>query len=186
LWRCDHGGCGGGGGDGGGAAIVAAAAAIVVPAAAAMAVPTLGNAAATAAAMAAVVAALGEQELRDHAEANIVVMLVGNKCDLRHLRTVSVEEASVSFVDMCTAVVPFLSHEFVCVVEWRRLRASSTLFTCASHSQCAPYAHTRAHTRTSHDVCVRVRLMVAASWHLCTVAEVIEKRPVRRHHAGQG
>lgn len=33
------------------------------------------------------------KELRDHAEANIVVMLVGNKSDLRHLRTVSTEEA---------------------------------------------------------------------------------------------
>ncbi len=32
------------------------------------------------------------KELKDHAEANIVVMLVGNKCDLRHLRTVSTEE----------------------------------------------------------------------------------------------
>lgn len=26
-------------------------------------------------------------ELRDHADANIVIMLVGNKCDLQHLRT---------------------------------------------------------------------------------------------------
>uniref|UniRef100_A0A7S2V252 Uncharacterized protein n=1 Tax=Fibrocapsa japonica TaxID=94617 RepID=A0A7S2V252_9STRA len=33
------------------------------------------------------------KELRDHAEANIVVMLVGNKSDLRHLRAVSTEEA---------------------------------------------------------------------------------------------
>mmetsp|Transcript_20630 Transcript_20630/g.31534 ORF Transcript_20630/g.31534 Transcript_20630/m.31534 type:complete len:214 (-) Transcript_20630:1007-1648(-) len=33
------------------------------------------------------------KELRDHAEANIVVMLVGNKSDLRHLRVVSTEEA---------------------------------------------------------------------------------------------
>jgi Rab family protein len=32
-------------------------------------------------------------ELRDHTEANIVVMLVGNKADLRHLRAVSPEEA---------------------------------------------------------------------------------------------
>ncbi len=32
------------------------------------------------------------KELKDHAEANIVVLLVGNKCDLRHLRTVSTEE----------------------------------------------------------------------------------------------
>ena len=33
------------------------------------------------------------KELRDHADANIVIMLVGNKCDLRHLRAVPTEEA---------------------------------------------------------------------------------------------
>jgi small GTP-binding protein len=33
------------------------------------------------------------KELRDHAEAGIVVMLVGNKSDLKHLRTVHTEEA---------------------------------------------------------------------------------------------
>ncbi|XP_078168635.1 ras-related protein RABA1f-like [Carex rostrata] len=33
------------------------------------------------------------RELRDHTEHNIVVMLVGNKADLRHLRAVSVEDA---------------------------------------------------------------------------------------------
>ncbi|KAI8361754.1 small GTPase [Blakeslea trispora] len=33
------------------------------------------------------------KELRDHADANIVVMLVGNKSDLRHLRAVPTEEA---------------------------------------------------------------------------------------------
>jgi len=33
------------------------------------------------------------KELRDHAEANIVVMLVGNKCDLRHLLAVETDEA---------------------------------------------------------------------------------------------
>ncbi|KAI9298753.1 rab11 protein [Neoconidiobolus thromboides FSU 785] len=32
------------------------------------------------------------KELRDHAEPNIVILLVGNKCDLRHLRSVSAEE----------------------------------------------------------------------------------------------
>ena len=35
------------------------------------------------------------KELRDHADANIVIMLVGNKCDLRHLRAVPTEEAKV-------------------------------------------------------------------------------------------
>ena len=32
-------------------------------------------------------------ELRDHADANIVIMLVGNKCDLKHLRAVATDEA---------------------------------------------------------------------------------------------
>jgi len=34
------------------------------------------------------------KELRDHTEAYVVVMLVGNKADLRHLRAVSTEEAT--------------------------------------------------------------------------------------------
>jgi len=34
------------------------------------------------------------KELRDHTDANIVVMLVGNKADLRHLRAVSTEDAT--------------------------------------------------------------------------------------------
>lgn len=33
------------------------------------------------------------KELRDHADANIVIMLVGNKSDLRHLRAVSHDES---------------------------------------------------------------------------------------------
>lgn len=33
------------------------------------------------------------KELRDHADSNIVIMLVGNKSDLRHLRAVTTEDA---------------------------------------------------------------------------------------------
>ncbi|MEQ2184504.1 hypothetical protein GOODEAATRI_008593, partial [Goodea atripinnis] len=33
------------------------------------------------------------KELQDHADSNIVIMLVGNKSDLRHLRAVPTEEA---------------------------------------------------------------------------------------------
>eukprot|EP00053_Salpingoeca_punica_P023482 m.10288 g.10288 ORF g.10288 m.10288 type:complete len:216 (-) comp5173_c0_seq1:513-1160(-) len=33
------------------------------------------------------------KELRDHADSNIVIMLVGNKADLRHLRAVTTDEA---------------------------------------------------------------------------------------------
>jgi Ras-related protein Rab-11A len=40
------------------------------------------------------------KELRDHADSNIVIMLVGNKSDLRHLRAVPTEEAK-KFAGMC-------------------------------------------------------------------------------------
>ena len=33
------------------------------------------------------------KEIRDNADNNIVIMVVGNKCDLRHLRAVPTEEA---------------------------------------------------------------------------------------------
>ncbi len=33
-------------------------------------------------------------ELRDHADSNIVIMLVGNKSDLRHLRAVTTDQAA--------------------------------------------------------------------------------------------
>lgn len=33
------------------------------------------------------------KELKEHANDNIVIMLVGNKCDLRHLRQIKTEEA---------------------------------------------------------------------------------------------
>ena len=46
------------------------------------------------------------RELRDHADANIVIMLVGNKPDLRHLRAVPTDESkafaeknSLSFIE---------------------------------------------------------------------------------------
>ena len=38
------------------------------------------------------------KELRDHADSNIVIMLVGNKSDLRHLRSVQTDDAQVSLL----------------------------------------------------------------------------------------
>ncbi len=35
------------------------------------------------------------KELRDYADSNIVIMLVGNKSDLRHLRSVQTDDAQV-------------------------------------------------------------------------------------------
>ena len=37
------------------------------------------------------------KELRDYADSNIVIMLVGNKSDLRHLRSVQTDDAQVEF-----------------------------------------------------------------------------------------
>ncbi len=38
------------------------------------------------------------KELRDHADSNIVIMLVGNKSDLRHLRSVQTDDAQVCVI----------------------------------------------------------------------------------------
>lgn len=43
------------------------------------------------------------KELRDHADSNIVIMLVGNKSDLRHLRAVPTDEAR-AFAGECLPV----------------------------------------------------------------------------------
>lgn len=40
------------------------------------------------------------KELRDHADNNIVIMLAGNKSDLRHLRAVPTDEAQ-TFAGTC-------------------------------------------------------------------------------------
>lgn len=41
------------------------------------------------------------KELRDHADSNIVIMLVGNKSDLKHLRAVPTDEAK-TFSSACS------------------------------------------------------------------------------------
>jgi len=46
------------------------------------------------------------KELRDHADSNIVIMLVGNKSDLKHLRAVPTEEAKV-FSSMWESVLTY-------------------------------------------------------------------------------
>lgn len=42
------------------------------------------------------------KELRDHADSNIVIMLVGNKSDLRHLRSVPTDDAQARFTLLCS------------------------------------------------------------------------------------
>lgn len=47
------------------------------------------------------------KELRDHADDNIVIMLVGNKSDLRHLRAVPTDEAR-AFAGCCFIFVYYV------------------------------------------------------------------------------
>ena len=49
------------------------------------------------------------RELRDHADDNIVIMLVGNKSDLRHLRAVPMDEAKAFAGTMLQPVI-YASH----------------------------------------------------------------------------
>lgn len=46
------------------------------------------------------------KELRDHADSNIVIMLVGNKSDLRHLRSVQTDDAQAS-LQLTLLMFPF-------------------------------------------------------------------------------
>ena len=61
------------------------------------------------------------KELRDHADSNIVIMLVGNKSDLRHLRAVPTEEAK-QFASM-----PYLLYGNKYDTDFRQARITSLL-----------------------------------------------------------
>ncbi|CAN1229647.1 Ras-related protein RABA1f [Linum grandiflorum] len=53
------------------------------------------------------------KELRDHTDANIVIMLVGNKADLRHLRTSALESMNVenAFTEVLTQIYRVVSRK---------------------------------------------------------------------------
>ena len=53
------------------------------------------------------------KELQDYADANIVIMLVGNKSDLNHLRVISTDEATHFAGTHFCSMVQFL---FYCMI----------------------------------------------------------------------
>ncbi|EFE34100.1 uncharacterized protein ARB_07051 [Trichophyton benhamiae CBS 112371] len=63
------------------------------------------------------------KELRDHADSNIVIMLVGNKSDLRHLRAVPTEEAKQFAIPQLTLMV--LGENNLSFIETSALDASN-------------------------------------------------------------
>lgn len=60
------------------------------------------------------------KELRDHADQNIVIMLVGNKSDLRHLRAVPTDEAKI-YAEKNQLSFIGKRHDFVLLVNYNRL-----------------------------------------------------------------
>ncbi|KAJ8357789.1 hypothetical protein SKAU_G00205830 [Synaphobranchus kaupii] len=56
------------------------------------------------------------KELRDHADNNIVIMLVGNKSDLRHLRAVPTDEARAFAVQLHSDPLEFPLHSEIAQV----------------------------------------------------------------------
>ena len=80
------------------------------------------------------------KELRDHADSNIVIMLVGNKCDLRHLRAVPTDEAKT-----------YAEKNTLSFIETSAL--DSTNVEAAFHNiLTGPFMHTRIATQCSHVV----------------------------------
>lgn len=95
------------------------------------------------------------KELRDHADSNIVIMLVGNKSDLRHLRAVPTDEARAfaGMEGLCrqlastpdTVLHPSMyvyvyihSHTYIQFPWWKLLSSSSSEHTESerSHFMC--------------------------------------------------
>jgi Ras-related protein Rab-11A len=55
------------------------------------------------------------KELRDHADSNIVIMLVGNKSDLKHLRAVPTEEAKTFSCELYLTILDGRLLTYMCI-----------------------------------------------------------------------
>ena len=60
------------------------------------------------------------KELKDHADNNIVIMLVGNKSDLRHLRAVSTDEAKTFAGRLIADLFYRYSYRFIFVAFFKQ------------------------------------------------------------------
>eukprot|EP00124_Ichthyophonus_hoferi_P001566 Ihof_evm5s85 gene=Ihof_evmTU5s85 len=86
------------------------------------------------------------KELRDHADSNIVIMLVGNKSDLRHLRAVPTEEAKafaelhgLSFIETSALDATNVELSFQNILtEIHRIVSQKVLASQDQSSQVAP------------------------------------------------
>ena len=74
------------------------------------------------------------KELRDHADSNIVIMLVGNKSDLRHLRSVQTDDAQVG--PSLLPHHPLLDQELQTCLSRKCLTAKMVLVTAVFQLHC--------------------------------------------------
>ena len=87
------------------------------------------------------------KELRDHADANIVIMLVGNKSDLRHVRAVPAEKAiafaeqnKLGFMETSALDSTHVEESFTKILTGRSVMQSRINYTNFIQSQCM-FAH---------------------------------------------
>uniref|UniRef100_G3PIW9 Ras-related protein Rab-25 n=1 Tax=Gasterosteus aculeatus aculeatus TaxID=481459 RepID=G3PIW9_GASAC len=74
------------------------------------------------------------KELQDHADSNIVIMLVGNKSDLRHLRAVPTDEAKALAGIGCACGLTHSCHvkRNMAFLSWRRPRWTPLMWSWLS------------------------------------------------------
>lgn len=125
------------------------------------------------------------KELRDHADSNIVIMLVGNKSDLKHLRAVPTEEAK-SFSGMCIVqflrgtdvMIPLTAENGLSFIETSALDASNvegafqTILTGKHlyHSTYYSFTDSRPQTSIASSQANRLHKMQTPSSHLQTLS----------------
>ena len=98
------------------------------------------------------------KDLRDHADSNIVIMLVGNKCDLEHLRAVPTDEAKA-----------YAEKNALLFIETSAL--DSTNVEAAFHNiLTGPFMHTHIATQCTHVV---NGSSLWLSWQLARMIELI-------------
>lgn len=80
------------------------------------------------------------KELTDHGDHNIVTMLVGNKCDLRHLRTVPVQESKafaedkgLHFIETSALDSTNVDEAYVCLLREIAKKVNSSTFAGGAH-----------------------------------------------------
>lgn len=91
------------------------------------------------------------KELRDHADSNIVIMLVGNKSDLRHLRAVPTDEAK-AFAGKCYPKDPYRFYT-TCIQVLYNIYAGYIQHTYKLYATCIQAVYSIQHVCRLYTTC---------------------------------